>query len=63
MKLMLQKVMRASERHVAPAGPKLASGAFSGVEGSTLPVSTTRRYVFIILNLPFKGKMLFMKFA
>lgn len=31
-------VMRASERHVAPAGPKLASGTFSGVEGSTLRV-------------------------
>jgi hypothetical protein len=38
-------------------------GAFSSVEGSTLPVSTTRRYVFIILNLTFKGKMLFVKFA
>lgn len=63
MELMLQSVMRTDECHVAPAGPKLASGAFSRVEGSTVPGSTTRRYIFIILNLPFKGKMLFMTFA
>lgn len=55
--------MRPNECHVVPAGLKPALGAFSSVEGSTLPVFTTRRYVFIILNLTFKGKMLFMKFA
>lgn len=31
---MLQNVVKADECHAAPAGPKLASGAFSGVEGS-----------------------------
>lgn len=39
---MLQNVMGAGEGHVVPAGPKLTSGTFSGVEGSTFPVSTAK---------------------